>query len=115
MRDVQRILREHGELKDVVEELNSAVLDGVGQDMYEDLEWRASHTGVDMTYWALVSSDFQRQLSDGYTVHVDPLASKLSYARVERQAVSKIPEYDGVQIVRYPFRCFHRSDGALKP
>lgn len=111
MRDVQSILRQAKELDLVAKELDESVLEGVSEKITEDLKWRAQHVGLDLNFWGLVATDFQRQLSSGLTLHVDPLRSKLAILKVDPQAISDVPFFEPVQLIRYAFRCFHRSDG----
>jgi hypothetical protein len=114
MRDVQRILQSYKEVAGVTERLNQTAEEGIGKEMLDDIRWRAGHHRLDLTFWELVKSDFQRQLSEGPSIHIDYSKDKvLSIADVDNQMISSLPIFDGVQIVRYTFRCFHRSDGFL--
>jgi hypothetical protein len=111
MRDVQRILRTNKEVLAVTRELNAAAVEGIGEDMRDDLIWRAGHHRLDVSFWDLVTSDFQRQLSTGPSLQIDYSKSKLSILDVEKQTISSLPFFSSAQLVRYTFRSFHRSDG----
>lgn len=111
MRDIRTYVKYHKELTGVKNELDSAALKGLSKGLTDDLVWRAGFLHRDLDYWELVTPDFQRQLSSGQGVHVDPLVSQLAVLNVEEQGISKLNFYKRAQIVRYPFRCFHRSDG----
>lgn len=111
MKDAQTILRQYDELKHITNKLNDKALLGLSEEMENDIRWRSGHMGVPANYWNLVTPDFQRQLSGGVSLHVDSTAAQLSVLKVDQQAISEVPLYAQSQIVRYGFRCFHRSDG----
>jgi hypothetical protein len=111
MRDIQRIYRRNKVFDAVNKELDAAALENVGKKMAEDIQWRARHVRASTGYWDLVAVDFQRQLTNGPSLHVNWLESKLATLDVQRQSISSLPFYSNVQIVRYTFRCFHRADG----
>jgi hypothetical protein len=77
-----------------------------------DINWRAGHHGTTADYWTLVKIDMPWQLSEGITVDNPKPGDKLSISRnIDKQVLSKHPFYKNAQLVRNPFRCFHRPDG----
>ena len=111
MRDVQKILRLRPDLSNVRKHLDKISLEGLEQDMLDDIAWRAEHLGVKTDYWELVAPDIQRQLSSGSAMHQNYLEPEQALLQVEKQVITNVPFYRAAQIVRYSFRCFHRSDG----
>lgn len=111
MQDVKKFLTQHKELLPVTEELNRTAMDGIEAELADDLTWRAGHFGVAATFWELVASDAQRQLSSGSSIDEYYVSEKLNLRQLDKQTLSNVTFYNTAQIVRFPFRCFHRSDG----
>ncbi len=113
MRDVYLFLNR-------VDGLNEA-LDGFSWDgdqnanLRSDIDWRAGHLGVEATYWNLVDSDMPWQLTEGIAmVHQGPVEGLKPIGRhIDKQSLSSHPFFTKSQLVRNPFRCFHRSDGMM--
>ena len=78
-----------------------------------DIEWRANHIGTDISYWESVGSDMPWQLSEGGALNMNgPFKGNHSAKReVDRQMLAQHPFFENAQLVRDPFRTFHRSDG----
>ena len=113
MRDVYLLLREE---KNLLEDLNESTWKADrNASLHTDVEWRADHLGMDADFWSLVDADIPWQLSEG--IAMGPMGPKdgiLSIPRnVDKQTLSSHPFYENAQLVRNPFRTFHRSDGFL--
>lgn len=111
MRDVYLFLKS---LKDFQEPLNDCVWDGdENANLHSDIDWRAEHLGMDATYWNLVDSDMPWQLTEGIAMgNQGPVEGLRPIGRhIDKQALSSHPFFGESQLVRNPFRCFHRSDG----
>ena len=83
--------------------------------LHHDLDWRADHLGTDLNYWTLTASDMPWQLTEGLTMAgYGPTEGLKPIGRhIDKQALSSHPFYRNTQLVRNPFRTFHRSDGFL--
>lgn len=69
---------------------------------------------MDIDYWNMVDSDMPWQLSEGLCMGGlgGPAAGLKPVVRhIDKQAISSHPFYRKSQLVRDPFRCFHRNDG----
>lgn len=113
MRDVYLFLKS---LKDFQEPLNDCAWDGdENANLHSDIDWRADHLGMDATYWNLVDSDMPWQLTEGIAMgNQGPVEGLRPIGRhIDKQALSSHPFFEKSQLVRNPFRCFHRSDGYL--
>lgn len=84
-------------------------------ELENDIRWRAGHLGTTMSFLDLASSDVGYQLPDGRGLGLNgpsggirPLDTKL-----DEQVLCRYPFFRLAQIVRSPFRCFHRGDGIL--
>lgn len=84
--------------------------------LHSDIDWRSDHLGVKPTYWNLVDSDMPWQLSEGLAMgsHGPVEGLKPIGRHIDKQALSSHPFYSNSQLVRNPFRCFHRSDGTYE-
>ena len=111
MRDVYLFLKN---LKEFQEPLNDCAWDGdQNANLHSDIDWRADHLGMDVTYWNLVDSDMPWQLTEGIAMcSQGPVEGLRPIGRhIDKQALSSHPFFEKSQLVRNPFRCFHRSDG----
>lgn len=81
--------------------------------LHSDIEWRADHLGVEANYWNMVASDMPWQLTEGMAMGSQvPVEGLQPIGRhIDKQSLSAHPFFKDSQIVRNPFRCFHRSDG----
>jgi hypothetical protein len=111
MRDTQLILRNHEEFVDINKTLDIDCLDNLNPDVVDDLTWRADHLRSKLDYWNMVYGDLQHQLSSGPSLHQNSLKLSPASLDVDRQAISTTQLYTDAQIIRYPFRTFHRADG----
>ena len=111
MRDIQLILKNFEEFACVNETLDSECLENIKPDLIQDLEWRAGHLRSSLTYWDMVYGDLQHQLSSGPSLHDNSLKIISASFNVSVQTISGTQLYKDAQIVRYPFRTFHRTDG----
>ena len=78
-----------------------------------DIEWRANHVGTNIGYWESVGSDMPWQLSEGNALNMNgPFKGHRTAKRdIDRQSIARHPFFENAQLVRDPFRTFHRSDG----
>ena len=78
-----------------------------------DIEWRADHVGTAISYWESVESDMPWQLSEGSALYMSgPFKGIRATKRdIDHQALARHPFFEECQLVRDPFRAFHRSDG----
>lgn len=125
MRDVYHFLHDESEL---TEQLHSecwagfepsSQTDGLG--ILDDLRWRATHLGLAEDwktlpdFWTACNSDVPRQLTEGAARSgygpLDGLNPTLWQS--DKQALHKHRFFSSAQVVRDPFRCFHRGDGTL--
>ena len=83
--------------------------------LHSDVEWRADHLGTEASYWNLTASDMPWQLTEGMTMSgYGPTEGLKPIGRhIDRQALSSHPFFKKAQLVRNPFRTFHRGDGFL--
>ena len=83
--------------------------------LHHDVDWRADHLAMEPTFWNLVDSDMPWQLSEGIAMGSqgpkDGLKPISRYA--DKQTLALHPLYKDTQLVRNPFRTFHRGDGYL--
>ena len=113
MRDVYLLLKD---ISGFDEELEKYLWDGENNaSLHSDLEWRADHLGIEASYWNLTASDMPWQLTEGMTMSgYGPTEGLKPISRhIDRQALSAHPFFDKAQLVRNPFRTFHRADGFL--
>ena len=122
MREVYLFLKDKknlpGDLQGFQESLEKHIWDNEkNASLQHDMTWRADHLGVKLDYWNLVSSDMPWQLTEGIAMtNLVPLEGLKPVGRhIDQQAVSSHPFYKDAQLVRSPFRCFHRSDGMVSP
>jgi hypothetical protein len=94
--------------------LNSSSRTSMDPVMVDDLEWRAKHLGLETDFWADARADIPYQLTEVNAIEYPsgpldgpcPLSSSIL-----QQTLWDNPVYKNAQLVRNPFRCFHRSDG----
>ncbi|KAL8823570.1 MAG: hypothetical protein Q9191_005733, partial [Dirinaria sp. TL-2023a] len=113
MRDVYLLLKD---LDGLDEQLEEHIWDGDKNSSFQsDVTWRAGHLGVSANYWTMAASDMPWQLSEGMTLGSQgPMEGLKPIGRhIERQLLSSHPFYAKSQLVRNPFRTFHRGDGFL--
>ncbi|KAG8534270.1 uncharacterized protein KY384_001114 [Bacidia gigantensis] len=113
MRDVYLLLRDRDELDDDLNE--STWKADHNASLHTDIDWRAKHLATKPNFWNLVSSDMPWQLSEGLSMGaMTPKFGLQAISRkVEDQILSMFPFYEDAQLVRDPFRAFHRGDGFL--
>lgn len=80
-----------------------------------DIEWRGKHVGACMGFLDLAQGDIGYQLSDGRGIGYNGPRGGLEYLdhKLDEQVLLEYPFFKNAQIVRTPFRCFHRPDGVL--
>ena len=113
MRDVYLLLQGNQELH---EDLNECTWKAdQNSSLRSDINWRADHLAMEPTFWNLVDSDMPWQLSEGLAMGaLGPRDGLQPVSRhVDRQTISSHPFYKAAQLVRSPFRTFHRGDGFL--
>lgn len=113
MRDVYLLLHKN---KELLEDLNESTWKAdQNASLRSDIDWRADHLAMDPHFWNLVDSDMPWQLSEGLAMGSQgPRDGLRPIGRhIEKQALSYHPFYREAQLVRNPFRTFHRSDGFL--
>lgn len=111
MRDVYLFLKN---MEGFEKSLDSCIWDGENNaSLHSDIDWRSDHLGIDATYWNLVDSDMPWQLTEGMAMGIQaPVDGLKPIGRhIDRQALSSHPFFKDSQLVRNPFRCFHRADG----
>ena len=113
MRDVYLMLHNDRDLDDDLDE--STWKADQNASLHSDINWRADHLAVEPSFWNLVSSDMPWQLSEGLAMGAQGPRDGLRpiTRHVDRQTISSHPFYQNVQLVRDPFRTFHRADGFL--
>ena len=126
MRDVYHFLHDDRKL---TEQLNadcwvgfepSSQTEGLG--VLDDIRWRTTHVGLAEdwktlpNFWTACNSDVPRQLTEGAArAGYDPLDGlNPTLWQSDKQALHKHRFFGSVQVVRDPFRCFHRGDGTLR-
>ena len=84
-------------------------------ELQSDIKWRANHVGSNWGYMDLARSDIGYQLNDGRGLGYNGPKDYLRYTntKLDEQIVSSFPFFGSAQIVRCPFRCFHRPDGFI--
>ena len=111
MRDVYILLQER---KDLQAGLNASTWkNDKNSSLQSDVEWRIGHLGTNGDYWNLVASDMPWQLTERISMGFwGPMEGLKPIGRhIDKQALSSHPFFEESQLVRNPFRCFHRSDG----
>ena len=113
MRDIYLLLHDKSELQDDLNE--STWRADRNASLHTDIDWRGGHLALEPSFWNLVDSDMPWQLSEGLAMGSmgprDGLQPILRH--VDKQVLSSHPFYNNAQLVRSPFRTFHRSDGFL--
>ena len=122
-RDVYHMLKEYGGISDT---LTNKCWEGFDKDLrrdekgiLDDLKWRFGHLGITpdfdslSDFWTVVCSDISWQLSEGLSMaSYGPLDGlQPSFLRADDQALHHHDFFNGSQLVRDPFRFFHRGDG----
>ena len=113
MRDVYLLLKE---LEGFEGQLEKHVWDGEKNSSFQsDVEWRADHLDLRASYWNMAASDMPWQLSEGLTLTAQGPTEGLKPVgrHIEKQSLSSHPFFAKAQLVRNPFRTFHRGDGFL--
>lgn len=113
MRDTWLLLHNMHELDEDLDE--STWKNDHNASFHHDVDWRAGHLGMKPTFWNLVDSDMPWQLSEGLAMGSQgPKDGLRPISRhVDRQTLSSHHFYSDAQLVRNPFRTFHRGDGYL--
>ena len=80
-----------------------------------DIAWRAQHVGSTMGFLDLAQSDIGYQLPDGRGLGLNGPHGGIrpTDTNLDEQILRRFPFFKLTQIVRAPFRCFHRPDGVL--
>lgn len=122
-RDVYHFLHDEQQL---TEKLNAACWtdfeDGPkrgGSGVLDDLKWRTTHLGLAddwktlPDFWTVCNSDVSWQMSEGLVrSNYGPLDGlNPTLWQSDKQALHKHRFFGSSQLVRDPFRCFHRDDG----
>jgi len=113
MRDVYILLNEREELWP---DLNASTWKAdQNASLHHDIDWRADHLAMKPDFWTLVSSDMPWQLTEGLAMGTQGPKDGLQpiSRHVDRQTLASHPFYKDAQLVRNPFRTFHRGDGFL--
>lgn len=125
MRDVYRFLHGNTELTKV---LNQECWYGFepswkteGNGLLDDLMWRTAHLGLSgdwqtlPDYWTASTSDIPWQITEGPLMpNYGPLDGlQRTLWQSDKQALHKHSFFESAQLVRDPFRCFHRGDGMV--
>ena len=95
----------------------SSQTEGLG--VLDDLRWRTTHLGLAEDwntlpdYWTACCSDVPCQLTEGVArAGYGPLEGlNATLWQSDKQALHKHSFFGSAQVVRDPFRCFHRGDG----
>lgn len=113
MREVYMLLFDREELKDDLNE--STWKADQNASLHHDIDWRAEHLAVKPEFFNLVASDMPWQLSEGLAMGAQGPKDGLHpiARRVDKQILASYPFYRDAQLVRNPFRTFHRGDGFL--
>ena len=113
MRDIYLLLHDKSELQDDLNE--STWRADRNASLHSDVDWRSDHLAMEPSFWNLVNSDMPWQLSEGLAMgSMGPRDGLQPIVRhVDKQILSLHPFYSDAQLVRSPFRTFHRSDGFL--
>lgn len=122
-RDVYHMLKEYGGISDT---LTEKCWEGFDKDLrkdekgiLDDLKWRFGHLGITpdfdslSDFWTVVCSDMSWQLSEGLSMaSYGPLDGlQPTFLQSDDQALHHHDFFKGSQLVRDPFRFFHRGDG----
>lgn len=85
------------------------------ETLKQDLAWRIGHLGQNDDFWSSVASDLPTQLSEGIAFGTDgPIdagAIRPKKRGLDPSVIGKHPQFREAQLVRSPFRFFHREDG----
>ena len=113
MRDIYLLLHDNSELQDDLNE--STWRADRNASLHTDVDWRGDHLAMEPSFWNLVNADMPWQLSEGLAMGaMGPRDGLKPIVRhVDTQILSLHPFYTNAQLVRSPFRTFHRSDGFL--
>ena len=122
-RDVYHMLKEYGAISDT---LADKCWEGFDEDLpkdekgiLDDLRWRFGHLGITpdfdslSDFWTVVCSDISWQLSEGLSMaSYGPLDGlQPIFLQSDEQALHHHEFFKYSQLVRDPFRFFHRGDG----
>ena len=104
--------------KDITKELDQHTFRGDhNTGLQRDIEWRADHLGMEVNYWESVGSDLPWQLSEGSALYMnEPFKGNRGTKQdIDHLSLARLPFFKSAQLVRDPFRTFHRSDGQMLP
>ena len=125
MRDVRSLLQCLDHLQ---EDLNKCTWEryrpsdkNTDSTILDDLKWRATHLNITQDFntipdfWTQVSSDIPWQVTEGLAMaSYGPLDGlKPTLQKIDHQALWDHDFFGSAQLVRDPFRCFHRGDGKI--
>ena len=114
MRDVYLLLHNNEAL---LPDLNASTWKAdQNASLHTDVDWRADHMALGHDFWTLVASDMPWQLSEGLAMGTGGSPKdgfRQINRQIDKQILSSHPFYKDAQLVRNPFRTFHRSDGFL--
>ena len=113
MRDVWYFLHNRKDLNEYLDDITWK--NDQNASLHHDVDWRADHLATEPTFWNAVQSDMPWQLSEGLAMGAQgPKDGLTAITRhIEPQTLSMHPFYKDAQMVRNPFRTFHRGDGFL--
>ena len=123
MRDVYHFLHDENTLTELLNKDCWAGFEPTSQTeglgVLDDLRWRTTHLGLAEDwntlpdYWMACCSDVPCQLAEGVDrVGYGPLEGlNATLWQSDKQALHKHRFFGAAQVVRDPFRCFHRGDG----
>lgn len=114
MRDVLLLLSKDPKLAHLKPRLDQLTWESLkNKNLLQDILWRADHVSGSTAYWDMAEPDMPWQLSDGPDLinHPSTRGIRPVGRKIEQQALSKHPFFKDSQLVRNPFRCFHRADG----
>ena len=100
--------------QELTQELDQITFEGDNNEkLRPDIEWRAEHVGTEISYWESVESDIPWQLTEGGALHMKgpSKGARITKRESNRQSLASHAFFKNAQLVRDPFRAFHRSDG----
>ena len=115
MRDVHDFMSRKQDLKMKLEGAHFPpylVKESILEHLHLDMLWRSDYLKSRDDFWTLSETDQPTLLSEGISLMSDAAIPLIKRNRaLEDSTLSKHPEFEGIQLVRAPFRCFHRADG----
>ncbi|KAI9715407.1 MAG: hypothetical protein M1828_000867 [Chrysothrix sp. TS-e1954] len=86
----------------------------ITKNLHIDMSWRTNLLKVNDDFWSLAETDHPLLLSEGISLTTESAVPMINRKRkLDPSALAIHPEFEGIQLVRAPFRCFHRQDGCL--